>query len=178
MFAATVFAATMRSCGMRGCGVDAPAAVAGACGRWSTSPIGCVTASSVVPASASAAEAMPTPAVAVSPVRPRPHAEEDAVIEIAGPVEPARCTAVRCIVVVAVGTDWRYAYAYADSDLRTGHRHQGQGHEQDCRTGQKQTAHCELASPRGHVLELQHFLILRNFRLRSKAISPVSGSCS
>jgi len=110
-----------------------PAIVDGVCWRWTTS-IGCIpvsgvtpgphVSSSVVPASSAAAEAMFTPAMAVAPMRPWAHAEEDTVIEISRPVKAAGCAAVRCVVVIAVGTDRRiYAYAYTDADLRTRRRH-------------------------------------------------------
>src|SRR5580693_138033 len=189
-----VFAAAMRCfgmgravgrCVMRRGRMGAPVVV-GVCRCWTTS-IRCVRVSgvstgadvtaSVVPASSAAAEAMLTPAVAVAPVCPRAHAQEDAVIEISRPVKAAGCAAVWRIVVVAVGTDGLYAYAYANCDLRAGRWHQGQGHEQGCCTCQEQTEHCEPVGPRGHALELPHFVVLRNFCLRWKGMSPVSGPC-
>src|SRR5580658_3520586 len=191
---ASMFAATMRRCGVgrtvSRCTMPSrcvcPVIVVDACCRRTTS-IGCIpapgvsararVAASVVPASSAAAEAMLTPAVAVAPVCPRAHAQEDAVIEISRPVKAAGCAAVWRIVVVAVGTDGLYAYAYANCDLRAGRWHQGQGHEQGCCTCQEQTAHCEPVGPRGHALELPHFVVLRNFCLRWKGMSPVSGPC-
>ncbi len=140
----TMFAAAMRRCGVRRAAGRStmprrcvcPVIVADACWRRTTT-IRCIPApavsarahvsTSVVPASAATAEAMLAPAVAVSPVCPWAHAQEDAVIEISRPIKAAWRAAIRCIVVVAVGTDGRYAYAYADCDLRPGHRHQCQG---------------------------------------------------
>jgi hypothetical protein len=119
---------------------------------------------------------MISPAVAITPVRPWAHAQEDPVIEIARPIKAAGGAAVRGIVVIAIGTDG-WIYAYADDNLGISRSHQGQGHEQDCCTGQ-QTAHCEPVSPRGQALELPHFAILQNFRVRSKVIFPVSAPCS
>src|SRR5580658_718011 len=188
---ASMFAATMRRCGVgrtvSRCTMPSrcvcPVIVVDACCRRTTS-IGCIpapgvsararVAASVVPASAAAAEAMLTPAVAVSPVCPRAHAQEDAVIEISRPIKAARRAAIRCIVVVAVGTDWRYADAYADCDLRTGHWRQGQ--QQGCCTRQKQTAHCQPAGPWTHAFELPHFVVLLNIRLRWKGMVPLSAS--
>jgi hypothetical protein len=176
--------ATTRRCGMGGtmrCAATRcrrMGAVATRC-RRPTTAIGCISASAVsanadVPSSPTAAEAMLTPAVAVAPVRPWSHAQENTVIEIARPIKAAGCAAVRCIVVIAVGTDG--LNTYADDHLRTSRWHQCQRREQSCRTGQKQTAHCEPVSPRGHVFELPHFIILRTFRVRSKVILPVSAS--
>jgi hypothetical protein len=160
MFAA-VRSATVRGCGVRS-GVGATAASASVRRRWAGSTIGGigastgVSASRDVPASATAAEAMSAPAVAIAPVRPRANAQEDAVIEIARPIKTTGRAAVRRIVIVAVGTD-RWIYADADSDLCAGHWHQGQGYEQSYRSGQKQSMHCEFASPGCAALDLRHF---------------------
>lgn len=84
--------------------------------------------SSVVPSSAIAAEAMTSPAVAVTPAGPRTHAEEDAVVEIARSVIPPRCAGIRRISVVAVGTD--RLNADVDGNLRTSSRRESQPREQ------------------------------------------------
>ena len=99
-----------------------------------------VSTPSDVPSAATAVEPMFAPAVAVAPVRPGSHAQEDAVIEISRPIKATGCAAVRCIVVIAVGTD--RLNAYADADLCTGGWRQGQRDEQCCCTGQKKTPHC------------------------------------
>src|SRR5271155_82339 len=179
MFATTVFAAGMRCSRVRAVVLSDPRR------RRTTSirriPASAVcprthVASSVVPASVPAAEAMFAPAMAVAPVRPWAHAQEDAVIEISRPVKAARRAAIRCRVVVAVGTDRRiYAYAYTHGDLR-GCWHDDQGREQGCCTGQKQTAHGGFMCPARHVLELPHFVVLQIFCWRAKGMFPVSGS--
>jgi hypothetical protein len=187
-----VMFAPVRGATVRGCGVmsgvgratmpgGVGAAVAAACAsrRWARSTIGGigvstgVSASGDVPASTTAAEAMSAPAVAIAPVRPRANAQEDAVIEIARPIKTTGRAAVRRIVIVAIGTDG-WIYADADGDLRAGRWHQGQGHEQSCRSGQKQSTHGEFANPRGEALDLQHFFILQSFHSRSKGMSQVS----
>ena len=108
----TVGRATARRCGMGGTTAGLGTA-AGAHGRCATSAIGCISPSTAVStafdvdSSAAAAEAMLTPAVAIAPVRPRAHAQEDAAIEIAGSIIAHGCASVRRIAVVAVGTDGR-----------------------------------------------------------------------
>jgi hypothetical protein len=52
-------------------------------------------------------EAMTAPAVAIAPVGPWTHSQEDAVIEITRSIKTVGRTGIGCIVVVAVGTDWR-----------------------------------------------------------------------
>jgi hypothetical protein len=96
-----IVGATTRSCGM-----DAATTTVGAYCRCASSTIGCIgtsttvstgagVVSSAVPSSAATAEAMSTPAVAIAPVRPRTHAEENAVIEIARPIKAHGGAAVR-----------------------------------------------------------------------------------
>src|SRR5580704_2362487 len=119
----------------------------------------------MVASSAGTVEAMLTPAVAVSPMRPRAYAQKDSVVKIAWPVKAAGCASVRRIVVVAVGAHGRiYTDPDTDADLRTGRRRQR--HKQSCRAGQEQTAHGELMSPARQVLDLPHFVILQNFHVR------------
>jgi hypothetical protein len=100
--------ATACCCGMGvACG---SAAAARAYYRCPVSPIRGETTSTVVStafdvsSSTSAAEAMLTPAVAISPVRPWAHAQEDAAIEITRPIIATGCASVRRIAIVAVGT--------------------------------------------------------------------------
>jgi len=125
--------------------------------------IACISASAVssagnVPSSSTTSEAITAPAVAVAPIRPGAHAQENAAMEIAWTIKAAGCASVRCIVVVAVGTDGR-SCPDAHDNLRAGHWPQGQGHEQGCCAGQKQTTPYELASPGGHALDLPHWLL-------------------
>jgi hypothetical protein len=171
VFASAVFASAMRCRGMRGgVGCTMRSATMRCCGMAACSDcramptVGCIGAAvstaGNVPASSSAIEAMFTPAVAVAPVRPGAHAQEDAVIEIARPIEAARRAAVRCIVVIAIGTD--RLNAYADRNLCAGGWRQDQGDEQSCRTGQKQTSHGELMSPARYAFDLPHGVFLPN----------------
>ena len=86
----------------------------------------------VVVASTSTVEAMAAPAVAVAPVGPGAYAEEDAVVEVAGPVVAIRGTGVGVVVIVAPGADGgraadgysnlRAADGDADTNLRTSRR--------------------------------------------------------
>jgi hypothetical protein len=46
-----------------------------------------------------------TPAVAIAPVGPWAHAQEDAVIEVARPIITVGRAGIGCIAVVAIGTD-------------------------------------------------------------------------
>jgi hypothetical protein len=76
----------------------------------------CISAPAGISSSTSVAEAVAAPAVAIAPTRPRAHAEEDTVIEVARPVEADRRATVWRIVIVAIGTDrWN---AYVDGNLR------------------------------------------------------------
>src|ERR1017187_4978436 len=59
------------------------------------------TAAADIPASTTAAEAMPAPAVAIAPVGPRTHPQEDTVIKIARPVETVGRAGIRSIVVIS-----------------------------------------------------------------------------
>src|ERR1035438_7008205 len=67
--------------------------------------IGRITAAAAIISSTTVTEAMPAPAVAISPASPWAHAEKDAVVEISRPVITVGRTCVGRIVVVAVGTD-------------------------------------------------------------------------
>jgi hypothetical protein len=145
------------------------------------SAIGCIATISVVTlrgaisagahhvsSSSGPVEAMPTPAVAISPVRPGTDAQEDTVVEITRPVIAPLCATVGRIVVIAPGTDRRsYSNPDADADLCLNRRHQDQGHEQGGSAGQKQTTHREPVSPQGHALDLPHLEILRNVSVES-----------
>jgi hypothetical protein len=131
------------------------------------------TTAAAVSSSPATAEAMLAPAVPVSPIRPRADTQENAVEEIAWSIKTAGRAAVRRIVVVAIGTAGR---SYADYDLCTGRWHKGQGRKERCCTSEKQTALCQLMSPRTHSLKLQHCINLRNRLLLRNAVSPVSGA--
>src|ERR1700691_2918258 len=166
MFAASVFASTVRCSGVRGrMGLTMRCVTMGCYGMAAyscratriTMP---VSTAGNISSSSSAVEAMFAPAVAVAPVRPWTDAQEDAVIEIARPIKTTGRTAVRCIVVIAVGTDRLNADADADANLCAGGWRQAQGDEQRCRTGQKQTAHGELMSPARYAFNLPHVVIL------------------
>jgi hypothetical protein len=75
---------------------------------------------------------MVTPAMVIAPVPPGADAQEDAVIEVARAVEAHRCTAVGCVVVVAVGAD-RRGTTDVDGDLRVRPgRHGHKGKERRC----------------------------------------------
>jgi hypothetical protein len=99
MFAAAVFAATMRGCGV-GRGVGAGVRVAGVPGSWAMSTIGGISASAVstgddVSSTVGAVKTMLTPTMAIAPVRPWAHTQEDSVIEIAWSIKAAGRAAVR-----------------------------------------------------------------------------------
>ena len=142
--------------------------------RRAASTIPCVSMTANISSSTAAAEAMLTPAVSIAPVRPWAHAQKDAAIEIAWPIIAAGCAAVGCIAVVAVGT---YGRGYADGNLCVDGCHKGQERKHGCCAGQKQGARCELVSPRGHGLDLPHFVTLPSFRFRAK-LSLLSAACS
>lgn len=74
-----------------------------------------VATTTVISSATGADKAVITPTVAITPVRPWPHAEEDAVIEIPWPVVTVRGAGIRRIVVITVGADGR---TYADANLR------------------------------------------------------------
>jgi len=64
--------------------------------------IGCEAASTVIPSSTLVDKAMSAPAVIIAPACPRPHSEEDAVVEVSRPVEAHRRAGVWRIVVIAI----------------------------------------------------------------------------
>jgi hypothetical protein len=85
-----------------------------------------------IPSSATIAEAMVAPPVAIAPSRPWTHAQKDAVVKIARPVIPDGRAGIRSVIVVSVRTDgW---CAYVDGNLRVSRWQKGQGREQRCRT--------------------------------------------
>ena len=144
MLPASVFASTMGCCGMGstvrlatvGCGMRSGMGCTARratmrCYCMATPAIGSITAAVStacdIPSSATAIEAVFAPAVAVAPVRPRPHAQEDPVIEIARPIKATGRAAVWCVLVIAVGTD--RLNAYADANLCAGGWHHGPGGE-------------------------------------------------
>ena len=93
--------AAVRCCGMgvRRGGSAVGRAVAACARRWATSTIlrmkTAAALTSYVASASSAAEAMTAPAMVIAPTRPGAHTEEDAVIEISGPVKAAGCAAIR-----------------------------------------------------------------------------------
>lgn len=66
------------------------------------STVGCHSAAAVIASAAFAAEAMPAPAVVITPARPGPHAQEDAVVEIARSVIAHRRAGIRGVIVIAI----------------------------------------------------------------------------
>ena len=70
----------------------------------------------VVVAAAGSVEAMASPAVAVAPIGPGAHAEEDAVVEVAGAVITVGGAGIGGVVIVSPFADGRSANA--DPDLR------------------------------------------------------------
>src|SRR5580658_1453519 len=171
MFLAAVFTATMRRCGM-----SLSMSAVGVCRTWAPSTIRRIpspTTAGDVASTAASSEAILTPAMAVAPVRPRAHAQKDAVVEISRPVKAAGRASVRRILVVAVGTT---RWSQADHNLCLGRWHQGQRRQQGC-TRQKQTAfrefadlefaNPEFADPGARALDLPHKLLsLPNLRVR------------
>jgi hypothetical protein len=89
-------------------------------------------------------EAMTAPAVAVTPSGPRAHAQEDAVVEISGPVEAAGRARVRRIVVVTPRAD--RLNANVDHYLRSRYRRQGQAREQ-CYTAEENIESAHIRPP-------------------------------
>src|SRR5271154_1183354 len=171
MLSPFVFPSTMRCCGM-GSGMGSTVrcfrmATVAMSGRYCMATpmvvsIGAAVSMAFdVPSTSGALEAMFAPAMSVAPVRPGSHSQEDAVIEIARPIKTTGRAAIRCVVVIAIGTDRLNADAHAN--LRVGGWHQDPRGEQGCRTGQKKTAHGELISPARHAYNLPHVVILPNF---------------
>jgi hypothetical protein len=119
--------------------------------RWTTRAG--VSPATDVPSASTMAEAMFTPTVAIAPVRPWTHAQENAVVEIARSIVTTGRAGIRRIAVVPVRTD---GLIDADDNFRADLWRQGQDSEQGCCTGQEQTAHYELVSPERHILDLQH----------------------
>jgi hypothetical protein len=66
--------------------------------------IGYAARSAVVASTAFTTEAVPAPAVTIAPAPPGSHAQEDAVIEVAGAVITHRRAGVRLVSIVPVGT--------------------------------------------------------------------------
>ncbi len=85
-----------------------------------------ISTDATVASASSAAEAMTTPAMAVAPIRPWAHAQEDAAIEVARSIIATGCTAIRCIAVVAVDAN---GWGDADGNLSVDGWHEGQGRE-------------------------------------------------
>lgn len=84
-----------------------------------------------VVSSAGADEAVMAPSVSVAPVGPRADTEEDAVVEVAGPVIAGRSTPVRSVAVVTVGANRRAAANVdAEADLSMTRRRKAHGREE------------------------------------------------
>ncbi len=112
----------MGCAGTRCCGVGRATGIMSTISRRATS--------AVVSPSSSAAKTMAAPAVAVAPAGPWAHAQEDAVIEIAGPVKAIRRACIGGIVVIAVGTDGWDTDVY--DNLRVACWQQGQRRKHCC----------------------------------------------
>jgi len=65
-----------------------------------------IASSAVVAASALAIEAMAAPAMTISPACPRPHAQEDAVVKIAGSIVSIGCARVGGYFVIPILAGW------------------------------------------------------------------------
>jgi hypothetical protein len=77
-----------------------------------------------VVATTGAVEAMTAPPMAIAPVSPRAHAEEDAVVEVARTVIPVRSAGVGSVIVVAPGAGGRRtANPYANLGTADGYTH-------------------------------------------------------
>jgi hypothetical protein len=92
--------------------------------------IGRITAPTVVSASTAVDEAIAAPTVAIAPAGPWAHAQEDAVVEIARPIEADRRATIWRIVVIAVGANG--LNTDADDYLRVGPGRKSRGREQRC----------------------------------------------
>ena len=102
----------MRSARARCCGMRSAAGVGCTCfmaARSATlgmpggvSPPGRRSAAAVISTAAIAYKAVFAPAVAVAPSSPRPHAQEDAVVEVARPIKSHGRAGIRRVIVVAV----------------------------------------------------------------------------
>jgi hypothetical protein len=90
-----------------------------------------------------ATEAMTSPAIVVSPAKPRADAEEDAIVEIIRPPETGRGTGIGRVVVISIRTyghrssfDRRTSNLDPDTDLCvSGHWRKCQKHRQQCADG-------------------------------------------
>jgi hypothetical protein len=94
--------------------------------------IGYASRAAMVASSAFTAEAVSAPAVAVSPAAPGSHAQEDAVVEVAGAVITHRRASVRRISVIPVGTN--RLNSDVNHDLSVGRWHYSQTGQQCRRT--------------------------------------------
>src|ERR1035437_1468239 len=93
---------------------------AGACSPAAariTATAGRFAAPASITSSATVAEAMTTPTVAIAPAGPRTHAQKDAAIKVSRPVKSIGRAGVRFIVVIAVRTDGWNADVYDDLSL-------------------------------------------------------------
>ena len=99
-------------------------------------------ASAVIASSTIIHKAMSAPAVAIAPARPRPHAQEDSVVEVSRPVEANRRAGIRRVVVVAIRANRLDTDVNDDLCIRSGrqcaHRSEHeQSARQHCMTGAK-----------------------------------------
>jgi hypothetical protein len=90
------------------------------------------TGSTVVVPAAFVHKAMAAPTVAVAPAAPWAHAQEDAVVEVSGPVVAVGRAGVRRIAVVAIGAGW--LNADVNDKLRLSCRRNSQAGDQCCCT--------------------------------------------
>ena len=129
--AAMRYSRVIPTCRCSGVGPASAIVAYGRCAACAATVIGSTMKSAGVASATAVAEPMAAPSVVIAPSGPRPHAEEDAVIEIAGAVETNRGARVGCVVVVAVGANRRRS-TDVDGDLRVGlGRQSGEG--QQCR---------------------------------------------
>jgi hypothetical protein len=105
-----------RRCDMRtACGCSAVRSTSATCTYYRcaacTSTIICrATKPARISSPTTTAEAMAAPTVVIAPSRPRAHAQEDAVIKIAGPIVTNGRAGIWCVVVVAIRTSGRRPY--------------------------------------------------------------------
>jgi hypothetical protein len=94
------------------------------------SVIGRVAASTCISASTAINEAIAAPPVAIAPAGPRTHAQEDAVVEVARPIETDRRATIWRIVIIAIGANG--LNTDGDDNLRASIGCKGRSCEQGC----------------------------------------------
>jgi hypothetical protein len=73
--------------------------------RMTTTSMAYWMTAALIASATTAGEAMAAPTMAIAPVGPWTHSQEDAVVEIAGPIKAAGGAGIGCIVVVTIGAD-------------------------------------------------------------------------